>query len=65
MFIENEIASAFLYSVDRANDKILNTKYVFHFCKNLEMFILYVYLRLLLCRSLVSVYIIMSPQTWR
>lgn len=48
MFIENEIASAFLYSVDRANDKILNTKYVFHFCKNLEMFILYVYLRLLL-----------------
>lgn len=63
MFIENEIASAFLYSVDRANDKILNTKYVFHFCKNLEMFILYVYLRLLLCRSLVSVYIIMSPQT--
>lgn len=24
MFIENEIASAFLYSVDRANDKILN-----------------------------------------
>ena len=65
MFIENEIASAFLYSVDRANDKILNTKYVFHFCKNLEMFILYVYLRLLLCRFLVSVYIIMSPRTWR
>jgi len=29
MFIENEIASFFLYSVDRANDKILNTKYVF------------------------------------
>lgn len=29
MFIENEIASAFLYSVDRANDKILNSKYAF------------------------------------
>lgn len=36
MFTENEIASAFWYSVDRANDKILNTKHVFHFCKNLE-----------------------------